>query len=108
MSEWVSVKSAEPQEGYWLVYAPSADEEKPLRTCAWWHAEEKRWGLIHPYWAKSITHWAEWPEDPGEDSSLLPHGIPYMIACAQEAANGSPTPEDPVGESDGKGDVRGV
>lgn len=61
---WVPVKTKPTFDGMCLVYAPSADPDKPLITCAWWDLENKSWSLINTYWAKAITHWMPLPAPP--------------------------------------------
>ncbi len=64
MSEWVSVKERMPTDGYYLVHCPSADENMPLITTAWWNEESQRWDFLIDYWAKGITHWQPLPDPP--------------------------------------------
>ena len=67
---WISVTDRLPEEeGLYLIYAPSADPEKPLIFSAWWHLSDnpewyKRWGLVK-MWSDAVTYWMPLPDPPG-------------------------------------------
>lgn len=61
---WRPVKEVPPPgDNLCLVYAPSADADKPLITVAW-HSDSFGWALISPVWIGSITHWMPLPPPP--------------------------------------------
>jgi len=66
---WISVEERLPEApGTYLVFAPSADEDKPFRTTAWYEPPDtgnlEGWQLLPAVWCKAITHWMNWPNDP--------------------------------------------
>lgn len=61
---WRQLSDEQPTEGLHLVYAASADPDRPLIVTAWWHAAEKQWSIINEYWAKAVTHWMPLPPAP--------------------------------------------
>lgn len=62
---WISVKDRMPdKDGMVLIYAPSADEDKPLICCAWYDPSGFGWSLIVGAWGEAITHWMPLPEPP--------------------------------------------
>ena len=53
----------------YLVYAESADPEKPLyAVCYYWPDDppESRWGPLPGIWSRAITHWARLSPPPDE------------------------------------------
>ena len=65
MSGWQ--QGEPPDDGFYLVFAPSADPERPLIAMAFWSSKESRWELVLKYWAEAITHWQELPDPPQEE-----------------------------------------
>lgn len=67
---WTALPRVPETSGSKLVYAPSADPEKPLICCAWYEAEgtenEPGWSLLPAHWLAAITHWMELPAPPKE------------------------------------------
>ena len=66
---WIKCTEQMPkEEGLKIIYAPSADELRPLIMSAWYgpHSEEGGLWVWHlmPYWAKGITHWMDLPPPP--------------------------------------------
>jgi hypothetical protein len=55
-----------PEDGKYIVYAPSADDEKPLIAMAWWHAEANAWGLLPQVWCDGIEQWMPLPSRPSD------------------------------------------
>jgi len=65
---WIRMKDQKPTvDGMHLVYAPTADDQIPLITVAWWSPKNARWELIIAMFADAITHWMPLPEPPKED-----------------------------------------
>ena len=63
--EWISVKERLPKrDSLYIIFAPSADKNKPLKQCAWYDPSGYGWSLLPIVWIKAITHWMELPEDP--------------------------------------------
>jgi hypothetical protein len=61
---WIDVRSEQPKaEGSYLVYAPSADIDKPLVAIAWFTPGEG-WSLLPQCWCNAITHWMPLPHNP--------------------------------------------
>lgn len=52
------------KEGAYLIYAKSADPDKPLIHEAWFNTKTNSWELIPSLWAKAITHWMFMPNPP--------------------------------------------
>ena len=66
---WIHVTERLPEKaGTYPVFIPTADPKRPMRHVAWFEPEGtpnmSGW-QVNPLSA-SITHWCEWPEDPGE------------------------------------------
>jgi len=65
---WTALPRLPETSGSKLVYAPSADPDKPLICCAWYEAPGTRnpsgWSLLHQCWIDGITHWMELPDPP--------------------------------------------
>jgi hypothetical protein len=63
-ARWIPVEEGLPRaSGNYIVFAESADHEKPFFNTAYWFAEERCWGLA-PVWAKAISHWMPLPDPP--------------------------------------------
>lgn len=61
--DWVSVKERLPKEdGGVMIFAPSADPEKPLVTKAWYDPNYG-WSMLPPNWINAITHWRSLPKN---------------------------------------------
>ena len=64
---WRSVKEELPTvDGLVLVFAPSADDRKPLIGTAWYDPSGRGWSLMSRVWIDAITHWMPMPEGPSE------------------------------------------
>jgi len=61
---WHPISENPPKTGTYLVFAPSADPNVPLRTIAFWHSRDSKWLQLAPVWLGALTHWAPFPEDP--------------------------------------------
>lgn len=61
---WIACADRLPDKDYrYLVYAESADEEKPLIAIAW-YTPGFGWNLLAPEWCDAITHWMPVPPGP--------------------------------------------
>ena len=69
-SKWIASKYRLPeQEGIYLVYAASADPDRPLIVTAFWSNDNPRgWLGLVEIWAKAISHWQPLPSPPSEES----------------------------------------
>lgn len=64
---WVPVTDRLPTEdGKYLIYAPSADPDKPFIHVAWYDPGFG-WSLLPQVWVDAITHWMEFPGPPEEE-----------------------------------------
>ena len=62
-TSWIACADAVPQEnGLYIIYAPSLDEDCPLIVVISWHKGE--WSGLVPMWLEAITHWMPLPEPP--------------------------------------------
>ncbi len=67
VNEWIPLSERlPPRDDRYLVYAPSADPDKPMILIAWFHPDSKKWSLILEIWSSAITHWMEVPGPPKE------------------------------------------
>ena len=65
MSEWVSIQECLPKkDALYLIYAPSADPDKPFIHVAWFNPKNKLWTLNLQIWIDAMTHWMPLPEPP--------------------------------------------
>jgi hypothetical protein len=63
--KWISVEEKLPEKGArYLVYALSADENRPLITIARYDPNGFGWSLLPKIWIPAITHWMELPAPP--------------------------------------------
>lgn len=62
--KWMPMSTPPTGDKLYLIFAPSADKEKPLITAAWWSPESNRWEIIARRWADAVTHWMELPNPP--------------------------------------------
>jgi len=65
--EWIPVTDRLPTEdAAYLVYAPSADSEKPFRSIAWYDPKRPNFGWqgLPVVWSSVITNWQPLPKDP--------------------------------------------
>lgn len=71
MPEWKSVDryGLPTEDAKYIVFAPTADPEIPLKTVAW-YSPEYGWSLINEYWIPYITHWMPMPADPIPEAVL--------------------------------------
>ena len=64
-AHWCSMQESKPPyDGLFLVFAPSADPQKPLKQVAWWSEMNQQWELLPKVWCDAITHWARMPKSP--------------------------------------------
>jgi hypothetical protein len=73
---WISCSERLPETaGTYPVFAPSADESKPLRSVAWFEPEGTGnmlgWQLLPEMWCAAITHWMQWPGDPSAGGGVM-------------------------------------
>jgi hypothetical protein len=61
---WRTMSEKPEKFGWYLVFAPSADPEKPFRQLCFWDDEQQVWTGLVGVWMKALTHWSDWPEDP--------------------------------------------
>ena len=70
--KWIPVRERLPDEdGKYLVYIPTMDEEKPYIGIAWYHPGLKYklgWSLLPILFIKAITHWMPLPIPPEKDN----------------------------------------
>lgn len=63
-NEWISVKDILPdKDGPVLIYAPSADKDKPFIMMAWYDPSGFGW-TAPKFLLKHITYWMYLPEPP--------------------------------------------
>ncbi len=65
--EWIALADQLPtRDDRYLVYAPSADPDKPLIITAWYNPTNPTnpWSLLPEIWIDAITHWMEIPKPP--------------------------------------------
>jgi hypothetical protein len=63
---WNKCSDEQPaKDGLYMVYAPSADPDKPVLALAWYHTKGY-WSLLPKVWCLAITHWMEMPQPPEE------------------------------------------
>lgn len=84
---WIDVRSEQPKaEGSYLVYAPSADIDKPLVAIAWFTPGEG-WSLLPQCWCNAITHWMPKPPPPNpshhDDEAPAP-SVDGVVQCQNE------------------------
>ena len=66
---WVDAKKTPPKEdGHYIIYAPSADADKPLVAMAWYNPASG-WSLLPKCWCEAITHWMQIPKPPNTELS---------------------------------------
>jgi len=65
-TNWTSIEERLPDDALCLVYAPSADPDKPLINTAWYD-KTYGWSLLPKVWCDAITHWMPLPEPPEGD-----------------------------------------
>jgi len=54
---WIPVNEKLPEDDYkYLIFAPSADPDKPFAGIAWYNPK-KGWSLLPEAWIEAITHW---------------------------------------------------
>jgi len=53
-----------PEDGAYLIYAPSADPEKPLIATAWYNSACDGWSLLPIVWINAIRAWMFLPDPP--------------------------------------------
>jgi hypothetical protein len=63
MDEWISIEDRLPEDAAVIVYAPSADPNRPLITIAW-HHDGFGWSLLPEHWCNAISHWMPLPKPP--------------------------------------------
>lgn len=62
---WTRLADAKPSKSApYLIFAPSADPEKPLIHVAWFDPDEDQWSGLVECWLRAITHWMPLPEPP--------------------------------------------
>jgi hypothetical protein len=65
MSDWIPCNEhLPPTDGKVLIYAPSADDAKPLITTAWYDPNGFGWSMLPENWLRAITHWMPLPAGP--------------------------------------------
>lgn len=67
--DWIKCSDRLPTEGgSYIVFAPSADLDKPLITNAWYEPQGGKhmpgWQLLPKVWCAAITHWMPLPTAP--------------------------------------------
>lgn len=63
---WISVNDRlSEHDSSYLIYAPSADPERPFTRIAWYNPSF-RWDLWPQAWINAITHWMEVPGPPSK------------------------------------------
>lgn len=60
---WHPISENPPCFGIFIVWAKSADPEKPFRHMSFFSPDEGWYGLV-PVWQKAISHWHPLPDDP--------------------------------------------
>jgi hypothetical protein len=87
--EWI--KGNPTEEGFYFVFAPSADPLKPVYAAAWWNGE--RWELIIEYWGNSVTHHAK-PFPPDDHCDLLIDMIEDGVLTLDDGLRLTARPQD--------------
>ena len=63
--EWIAIKDRLPEkDGPYLVFAESADPNKPFIQIAWCEPNDYGWSLIPTVWVNALTHWMPLPTRP--------------------------------------------
>lgn len=63
--EWIAIKDRLPEkDAPYLVFAESADPDKPFIQIAWYKPDGFGWSLIPATWVKALTHWMPLPARP--------------------------------------------
>ena len=63
--EWISVNDKMPEnDAPYLVFAESADPDKPFIQIAWYNPSRRLWELIPTAWSNFISHWMPLPSAP--------------------------------------------
>lgn len=62
--EWVEIADGglPTEEGWYIVFAESADPDRPLLTQVFYD-QEQGWGLVDA-WKNAVTHWCSLPSRP--------------------------------------------
>lgn len=63
MEGWHPIDEPPEEPGVYIVFAASADPDKPLKVATWYDPVDG-WFEIIPYWRKALSHWIEMPPDP--------------------------------------------
>jgi hypothetical protein len=72
--KWIQFNTQKPSDdGMHLIYAPSADPQRPFIATAWWSEPNQQWEMLIDYWANAVTHWMPLPTPP---AASAPQGIP--------------------------------
>lgn len=92
MSNWTPMTTPPTADMLYLVYAPSADPDRPLIHVAWWDIEGGHWSLLPSAWLSAITHWMPLPAPPlnqvgdvkGKESAMPSiEQVEQYIECAE-------------------------
>ena len=63
--KWVKLKERKPEHGQLcLVWARSADPKMPFKAVTTFYKGKEPWPWLVKVWAKAITHWMPFPNDP--------------------------------------------
>jgi len=63
--KWISIKDKLPnKDALYLIYALSADKNKPLIYSAWYDPKRYGWSMLPQIWIDVISRWMPLPEPP--------------------------------------------
>ena len=82
---WHPMSERPLSSGRYLIYARSADPERPLITVAWYDTDDGTWLGIIPYWLRAASHWMPLPPPPTTRALRLDktkHYVPWEPARA--------------------------